>query len=438
MSKIKFIAKQFAISLIFLYTLCGIAYATDNDMSTYHRISADELKDRLGQLSSQVELTYTPEVHSIIDEYIRGYRRGSEVLLGRGGQYFPLYDNELEKAGLPSELKYLSVVESSLLPNAKSQSGAVGLWQFIKSTGQLYGLTINSTVDERKEPIRSTQAATQFLKELYLEFGDWTLALAAYNCGPGGVKKATKRSSEEDYSNFWNIKRYLPKETRRYVPKYIAISYVMNYFQHHGLEPIIEASQEELATVKIYDYTTFTEISNKTGLDKSTIWRLNPAFLKGYIPKSTKGYYLTLPEREMYDYVAMTDNWGNLEYRPNANDDQYYQFLLYGNMKRRAMHLDILEIIPSTEVMILEVKSNDDTNRNPLPPTQTLILDEAYLQQSAQRYKYHKLEAQQSLMDIAEIFNVDIGDLIKLNNIDIYDPPAPGTVIKVEELEVQQ
>jgi len=146
-------------------------------------------------MTNDVELKYTPEVHSIINEYIKGYRKGSEVLLGRGGQFFPIYDNEFQKAGLPTELKYLSAVESSLIPTARSNSGAVGLWQFISSTGKIYGLTINSTIDERKDPIRSTQAAAKFLSDLYDEFGDWSLALAAYNCGPGGVKKATRRSA---------------------------------------------------------------------------------------------------------------------------------------------------------------------------------------------------------------------------------------------------
>jgi len=437
MSKIKFIAKRFAVSIIFLFLVSSIR-ANMADLSAYNSVSPDELRERLDHMTNDVELKYTSEVHSIINEFIKGYRKGSEVLLGRGGQYFPIYDNEFQKAGLPTELKYLSAVESSLIPTARSNSGAVGLWQFISSTGKIYGLTINNTVDERKDPIRSTQAAARFLSDLYDEFGDWSLALAAYNCGPGGVKKATRRSASKGYTDFWKIKSFLPRETRRYVPKYVAVSYVMNYFQHHGLEPIIENSREVLATVKVYDYTTFSDISKKTGLDRATIKRLNPAFLKGYIPQNTKGYFLTLPEKIMYDYVALNDTWNNLEYRPQANIQEYYTSLLYGNMRRQAQKLTTLEMLPTLAENVLTVASIEPLDRPielPVGPSQELLLaDVASLEQSTARYKYHILEPMQSLEEISNMFNIELKELIKLNQIDIFDPPAPGTMLIVEEL----
>jgi LysM repeat protein len=441
MSKIKFIAKQFAVSVIFLFLLSSVR-ANDTDLSAYHSVSPDELRERLDDMSNDVELKYTPEVHSIINEYIKGYRKGSEVLLGRGGQYFPIYDNEFQKAGLPTELKYLSAVESSLIPTARSNSGAVGLWQFISSTGKIYGLTINSTIDERKDPIRSTQAAAKFLSDLYDEFGDWSLALAAYNCGPGGVKKATRRSATNEYTDFWNIKSYLPKETRRYVPKYVAVSYVMNYFQHHGLEPILENSTEVLATVKVYEYTTFSEISRKTGLDYATIKRLNPAYLKGYIPQNTKGYYLTLPEKIMYDYVGLNDTWNDLEYRPQANSQEYYTSLLYGNMRRRAQKLSHLEMLPTlitvgTSIASLEV--TDEPIELPLDPSRELMLsDVAILENSTSAYKYHILQPLQSLEEISDMFDITLKDLVRLNEIDIMNPPAPGTMLIVDQVAEEQ
>ena len=437
MSKIKFIAKRFAVSVIFLFCISSVR-ANVTDFSAYHSVSPDELRERLDNMTNDVELKYTPEVHSIINEYIKGYRKGSEVLLGRGGQFFPIYDNEFQKAGLPTELKYLSAVESSLIPTARSNSGAVGLWQFISSTGKIYGLTINSTIDERKDPIRSTQAAARFLSDLYDEFGDWSLALAAYNCGPGGVKKATRRSATNGYTDFWNIKSYLPKETRRYVPKYVAISYVMNYFQHHGLEPIIENSTEALATVKVYEYTTFSDISKKTGLDRATIKRLNPAFLKGYIPQNTRGYYLTLPEKVMYDYVAINDTWNNLEYRPHANIQEYYTSLLYGNMRRRAQKLTTLELLPTladTGLNVASLETLDEPKELPVGPSRELLLsDVAVLGEHKAGYKYHILKPMQSLEEVSKMFNIQLKDLIKLNEIDVLDPPAPGAMLIVEEL----
>ena len=436
MSKIKFIAKRFAVSVIFLFLVSSVR-AKNTDLSVYHSVSPDELRERLDHMSNDVELKYTAEVHSIINEYIKGYRKGSEVLLGRGGQYFPIYDNEFQKAGLPPELKYLSVVESSLIPTARSNSGAVGLWQFISSTGKIYGLTINSTVDERKDPIRSTQAAANFLSDLYQEFGDWSLALAAYNCGPGGVKKATRRSATTEYTDFWKIKSYLPKETRRYVPKYVAVSYMMNYFQHHGLEPIIDNSAESLATVKVYAYTTFSDISRKTGLDYATIKKLNPAFLKGYIPQSTKGYFLTLPEKVMYDYVGLHDTWSNLEYRPQANIQEYYTSLLYGNMRRQAQKLSSLEMLPAlaeVELNVASLEATDQPIELPIDPSRELMLsDLARLENNTGAYKYHILQPMQSLEEISNMFSIKLKDLIRLNEIDIMNPPAPGTMLIVEE-----
>lgn len=440
MSKIKFIAKRFAVSVIFLFLVSSVR-ANETDLSAYHSVSPDELRERLDHMSNDVELKYTPEVHSIINEYIKGYRKGSEVLLGRGGQYFPIYDNEFQKAGLPSELKYLSVVESSLIPTARSNSGAVGLWQFISSTGKIYGLTINSTIDERKDPIRSTQAAAHFLSDLYEEFGDWSLALAAYNCGPGGVKKATRRSAASEYTDFWKIKSYLPKETRRYVPKYVAVSYVMNYFQHHGLEPIIDSSAETLATVKVYEYTTFSDISRKTGLDKATIKRLNPAFLKGYIPQNTKGYYLTLPEKIMYDYVGLNDTWNNLEYRPQADIQQYYSSLLNGNMRRQAQNLTLLELLPAItegEFYIASLESTDKPIKLPINQSRQFLADVAVLEKVAGTYKYHVLQPMQSLEEISNMFSIELKELIRLNEIDIFNPPAPGTMLIVDQIAEEQ
>jgi membrane-bound lytic murein transglycosylase D len=436
MSKIKFIAKQFAVGIILLYAFISPAFADVNDVENYNSISEIQLKERLEQISSDVELRYTSEVHSLINSFISRYRKDSEVLLGRSNIFFPIYENEFDKAGLPEELKFLSVVESSLRPTAVSHAGAVGLWQFIKSTGQIYGLTINSVVDERKDAMRSTQAAVAFLKDLYAEFGDWSLAMAAYNCGAGGVKKAQKVSNAGADDVFWDIKSYLPKETRKYVPKFIAVSYMMNYFHAHGLQPLIEGMlEEQYATAVVYDYTNFKELANTLNMDASLLWHLNPAFLKGYIPKSSKGYLLTLPESKMYDYLAISDNWDNLEYRPKQTDSERNNIFLYGNMKRRVLDLEIMDALPNVNTSMTELKSNDDNRQTPELPEQPSNKESGNLQVNASRYKYYKLQSQQSLLDVVDLFDVSLDELIKINEIDINNPPAPGTVIKIELMD---
>ena len=214
MNKTLFIAVK-AVIITSLFALFAPSAFSNGEMSSYTEVSKNELKQRIESLHSEVDLRYTDEVHQIINTYIKKYRRGSERLLGLSEQFFPLYEAEFQKQGLPAELKYLSVIESGLKPTALSVSGAAGLWQFMKPTGELYGLRINSTVDERRDPIKSTQAASEYLKDLYQQFGDWTLALAAYNCGPGNVRKALRRSQEEE---FWSMKGrgYLPKDCLLY------------------------------------------------------------------------------------------------------------------------------------------------------------------------------------------------------------------------------
>jgi membrane-bound lytic murein transglycosylase D len=396
----------------------------DKNLTT---VQADQLKERLENIASEVDLRYTSEVHEIINTYIKNYRYGSEQLLGRTERYFPIYEQEFERRGVPDELKYLSVIESSLSPRARSQVGAVGLWQFMRATGKLYGLTINSVVDERREPIRSTEAASNFLKDLYIEFGDWTLALAAYNCGPGNVRKALKRSTG---SEFWEIKPYLPRETRRYVPKYVAMSYLMNYFHLHGLEPIEENTHSRFATTVVYNYESFREISQKSGADINAIYKLNPAFLKGYIPKSTKGYLLTLPEDEMYNYLLATDGFDNLVYTHNKNEFLNSTTYLYTSMKKRMSELIEVERIPTNRAL-LTVRSKVNIAEMPTSRLNQDIKKRSAKGEKGKNITLHTIKAQQSLYDVSLLYAVRMEDLIEINEIDPSAPPGPGSVIRV-------
>ena len=216
--------------------------------------------------------------------------------------YFPIFEEHLKKKGIPDALKYLSVTESALNPTAISSAKAVGLWQFMKATGREYGLRIDQAVDERCDPHLSTVAAAEYLHRQYKRFGDWALAIAAYNSGPGNVSKAIRRGRSK---NFWKIKKYLPRETRSYVPGYIAAAYILQHYEKHGLIPQYPSIDLQLTeAVKVYSFLNFQTISAMTGLPVGVIKELNPSYLQNYIPATQKGYHLILPKRVMADFKS--------------------------------------------------------------------------------------------------------------------------------------
>lgn len=423
MNKISLIATRVVINMAMFWLFVGSIAANSNKLTS---ISEDELKQRIETLYSPVDLRYTPEVHQIVDGYIKKYRSGSERLIGLSEQFFPMYEYVLSAQGIPSELKYLSVVESGLRQNIVSQAGAVGLWQFMRTTGKVYGLTINSTVDERRDILRSTEAASQYLKDLHAQFGDWTIALAAYNCGPSRMKRVIQSTAKDE---FWALKASLPKETRRYIPKYVAISYMMSYWHTHGLEPVIDLSKSSIASARIYDYSKLKDIADLIDMDYDLVKELNPAFLKAYIPKNTKGYILTLPEAKMYEYLAINGSWENLIDSPHLSQSLKGRFLMSSSMKQMWQEIKPMEKITEINLVSPLNTSNDDLPKLPLS---TLRSDEKGVVRTETVEKYHKLSAQQSLEDVAALYHVTIDDLLTLNTIDVQSPPIPGAMIRVE------
>ncbi len=281
-------------------TTVSTAYTYTSIIPTF---TDGEIRDRLSRLTSSVAPPrFTPAVKSYINTYTVKKRQHTEAMLGRISIYFPMFEKYLSENNLPVDLKYLSIVESALNPKAISRSGAVGLWQFMPPTGKENGLKINSTVDERRDPHKSTLAAAKYLKKQFMRYNNWELALAAYNGGPGRVNRAIKRGRSK---NFWRIKRYLPKETQNYVPAFIAATYVVNYYPEHNLVPVypdIDLQMTEL--IKIYRKISFREIERWTGVPMHLIEQLNPSYKKKYIPGSRQGSNLVLPHQYMGNLLS--------------------------------------------------------------------------------------------------------------------------------------
>ena len=241
-----------------------------------------EVIDRkMRNLSNVMTMTYNEEVKKYIDRYTKAGRQSTSYLLGRARYYNPIFEEALRFYGLPLELKYLPVIESGLNPNATSRVGAAGLWQFMATTGKQYDLQIDSYIDERRDPEKSSYAAARMLSDLYKRFGDWTLALAAYNCGPGRVSSAiTKAGGGAD---FWAVYQHLPKETRGYVPAFIAANYVMNYYADYDITPLSTGLPNRCDTIIIEKDVTLAKIANVLGMNVDDLKVLNPQYRQGLI-----------------------------------------------------------------------------------------------------------------------------------------------------------
>jgi membrane-bound lytic murein transglycosylase D len=269
-------------------------------------LDTEVLKERLMALDQKTpfNIAYNPSLESVIKSFLVRKKELMERMLVASQFYFPLFEQELDNYNIPLEIKYLAIVESALNPRAKSRVGATGLWQFMYGTGKMYGLDVSSYVDERSDPIKATTAACKYLAKLYEIFGDWDLALAAYNSGPGNVNKAIRRSG--GYKNYWNIRRNLPRETAGYVPAFIATMYLFEYAEEHGLK-INKAERPyfETDTVQVKNLITFEQISKMVDVSIEELVVLNPSYKLNIIPKIPgKNYALRLPKTEIGKFVA--------------------------------------------------------------------------------------------------------------------------------------
>lgn len=262
--------------------------------------------ERLYNLPTEMELSFNSVVRTYIEMYTTRRRDLVSYMLSLGDYYYPLFEEVLDRYELPLELKYLPVIESALNPVAVSRMGATGLWQFMLRTSQQYQLEVNSLVDERRDPYKATEAAARYLSDLYQIYGDWNLVIAAYNCGPGNVNKAIARSGgKQDY---WDIYYQLPKETRGYVPAFIAANYVMNYNNEHNICPQ-ESSNDFLTldTVHVISEIHFNQISSVLDIPIEDIRRYNPQYKQDKIPGNHKSYALVLPTKDIYAFLSNKD-----------------------------------------------------------------------------------------------------------------------------------
>ncbi|MCQ2197038.1 MAG: transglycosylase SLT domain-containing protein [Bacteroidaceae bacterium] len=262
--------------------------------------------DRLSRLPVVVEMPYNDIVRSFIDRYAARLRRSVSVMLGASNFYNPIFEEALESYQVPLELKYLPVIESALNPGATSRVGAAGLWQFMIGTAKHYNLEVTSLIDERRDPVKASYAAAHFLKDLYRIFGDWTLCIAAYNCGPGNVNKAIKRAG--GVKDYWAIYPYLPHETRGYVPAFIAATYIMNYYCDHNICPANTRLPLASDTIIVKRDLHFNQIVQATGMDIEELKALNPQYRTSIIPGHSHDCILRLPSTAVNAFLEAGDS----------------------------------------------------------------------------------------------------------------------------------
>lgn len=260
--------------------------------------------NRLSRIPTTIEMPLNDVTRKFIQKYI-SMRSSVSVMLGAANFYNPIFEDALERYGLPLELRYLPVIESALRPSATSRVGAAGLWQFMIATGKRYGLEVNTLVDERRDPYKASEAAAHYLSDLYRMFGDWGLAIAAYNCGEGNVQKALTRNGNQEGADYWTVYNRLPRETRGYVPAFIAATYIMNYYCEHGITPHEASLPEAADTVVVQREMAFGQIASNCQISVEQLRALNPQYRKDIIPS---GYTLCLPSERIQDYIIYEDS----------------------------------------------------------------------------------------------------------------------------------
>lgn len=360
---------------------------------------------RLQKLPTVMEMSYNSVVQKFIDLYTTKQRRKVSFMLGAQNFYMPIFEQALDAYGLPLELKYLPVIESGLNPKAVSRVGATGLWQFMLATGKQYGLTVNSLVDERRDPIKSSYAAARYLKDLYKIFGDWNLVIAAYNAGPDKINKAIHRAGGE--RDYWKIYPYLPKETRGYVPGFIAANYVMNYYCDHNICPMLTDLPSQSDTIIVDKDIYFEQISGVIGISEDQLRELNPQYRKNVVNGNSQPSILRLPINYITDFIDQQDsilNYATTESqakRAEVDVEEQQVRSTSGSSKRRSYR--------SSSSSSRKSKYSKSSKRKGKSSKSS--------KKSKKRQKNVTIKSGQTLSEIAERNGTTVSKLRKLNGI---------------------
>jgi membrane-bound lytic murein transglycosylase D len=328
-------------------------------------------------INTPVELDYNEAVRYYIDLYTVHRREEFARIIGLSELYFPFFDEMLAKYNLPLELKYLTIVESGLNPLAVSKSGAVGLWQFLLNTGRLFDLEINSYIDERRDPFRSTEAACRYLTYLYNTFNDWQLVLSSYNGGPGDVRKAIERSNGA--VNYWEIRPYLSEQAQNYVPAFMAVTYLMNYYREHQITPIPPPYHyRDLDTLRISYYLTFSQISGMLDIPVEQLRFLNPVYKMDVVPEMSEPAILVLPRDKISLFIQNESKiLGEV-----PEEDNYHTMM--GNAHSTDNKIQIIHVVEKGEFFhkialkynctLENIKTWNNLTDNTLSPGQKLVI----------------------------------------------------------------
>lgn len=417
--------------------------------------------DRLNRLNAStiIEIEINNDLLKTVKYFAKNRRRFTAVCIGRSKLFFPMYEEHLDKYEIPLELKYLSVIESGLRPTVKSRVGATGLWQFMYRTGRMFGLENDSYIDERMDPVMATDAACRYLKYLHGLYGDWSIALAAYNAGPGNVNKAIRRSGGQ--MNYWKLRPYLPKETQMYVPNFIAMLYMMTYYSDHNIIPKEpQVYLHEVDTVCLSSSIRISHLDSMLGIPTDEFEYLNPVYKTDIIPKTDARQCITLPLTKIDSFLVIEDSLYNYDAYLDKTGQSFVA------LEKKKTHTvkesqTIAQIAQIYDVTVNDVRAWNGLKSNKIYPGQRLTIrltERKYFSSSNSsssnsssssssstrktppktvddgKYKYYTLKSGESLWTVSQKFGIPFATIQSLNK-DI-DPKRmqPGDKIKIKRL----
>ena len=374
----------------------------------------DEIMARLKMLPTVIEMPYNDLVQKMIDRYSGHLRHSVSYMLGAQNFYMPIFEEALESYRLPLELKYLPVIESALNPRAVSRVGATGLWQFMISTGKNYGLTVNSLVDERRDPLKSSYAAAQYLSDLYKIFGDWNLVIAAYNCGPDKVNRAIHRSGGS--RDYWQIYPYLPAETQGYVPAFIAANYIMNYYCDHNICPMLSQLPAKTDTVMVNRDVHFEQVAGVLCISVDQLKDLNPQYRRNVVNGNNSPMPIRLPVADISRFID--------------NEDSIYAYNADELLKKRD-EVDVNDDVPTVQRVRSSRASSSKASRRSKKSSSSRKSKKSKKSKKTAASKTVTVRGGDTLSEIAERNHTTVKKLRKLNGISGSNIRA-GKKIKVK------